>query len=128
MSLGTPLGKVLGLGSAKDGTGHWWAQRITAVALVPLGLWFAVALIGIPGTEYELVHGWIARPVNAILLILLVISVLHHSQLGIQVVVDDYVHVHWIKVPVVIFSKLLHISLAVASIFSVVVIATGSSS
>ena len=92
MSLQTPLGRVLGMGSAKTGAGHWWAQRLTAVALVPLGLWFVFALLGLQHGNYQMVAAWVAEPVNAILLILFVLTLVYHSSLGLQVVIEDYVH------------------------------------
>ena len=128
MSLRSPLSKVLGLGSAKDGTGHWWAQRITAVALIPLGLWFAISVLGMPLADYSAVRSWLAQPLNSILMILLIVSVLHHSQLGIQVVVEDYVHDDWLKILTVTLSRFLHIALAVAAIYALISISSGSAS
>lgn len=125
MSLRSPLGKVLGLGSAKDGTGHWWAQRLTAVALIPLGFWFAVAVLGLPVEDYQAVRAWLAQPLNSILMILLLVSVLYHSQLGVQVVVEDYVHGDWSKVLTLTLSKFLHLALAVAAIYSILILPVG---
>jgi succinate dehydrogenase / fumarate reductase membrane anchor subunit len=128
VSLRSSLIKVSGLGSAKDGTGHWWAQRITAVALIPLGLWFAISVLGMPGADYNAVRSWLAQPLNSILMILLIVSVLHHSQLGIQVVVEDYVHNQSLKVLTLTLSRFLHIALAVAAIYALILISLGSAS
>ena len=92
MSLRTPLGRVRGLGSAKEGTAHWWAQRLTAIALVPLVLWFAVSLIVLAGADHATVAAWLRDPVAAVLMLLLILAGFHHAQLGMQVVIEDYVH------------------------------------
>lgn len=92
MSLQSPLARVLGLGSAKEGVEHWWWQRLTAVALVPLGLWFAVAVIALVGADHGTAREWVTRPLNVVLLIAFSASLLHHAQLGLQVVIEDYIH------------------------------------
>lgn len=92
MSLQTPLGRVLGSGSAKEGVDHWWWQRVTAVALVPLGIWFVIAVISLVGAGYAEARAWAAAPINMVLLIAFTGSLLHHAQLGLQVVIEDYVH------------------------------------
>lgn len=92
MSMRTPLGKVRGLGSAKEGTGHFWHQRLTAVANIPLviiGLWLVVSLVGAPYSE---VRATLASPLTVIFIALFSISVLYHMRLGMQVVIEDYVH------------------------------------
>ena len=119
MSLRTPLGRVLGLGSAKDGTEHWWAQRVSAAALVLLGLWFAVALTGLPLGDHGAVVGFIGAPLNAVLLILLAATLAYHSFLGVQVVIEDYVHAHGAKVLLLTLSRFVHILLAVASVYAI---------
>jgi succinate dehydrogenase / fumarate reductase membrane anchor subunit len=116
---------VLGLGSAEHGTGHWWAQRITAAALIPLGLWFAISVLGLPVADYGAVRSWLAQPLNSSLMVLLAVSVLHHSQLGIQVVVEDYVHDDSLKAVTLSFSRFLHIVLAVAAIYALLSISFG---
>lgn len=119
MSLRTPLGRVLGLGSAKDGTEHWWAQRVSAAALVLLGLWFAVSLTGLPLGDHGAVLGFIGAPLNAVLLILLAATLAYHSYLGVQVVIEDYVHAHGAKVLLLTLSRFVHILLAVASVYAI---------
>ena len=86
------LGRVRGLGSAKSGTGHWWAQRLTAIALVPLAVWFVLSLLAHLGAPHAAVAHWIGRPVNAVLLLALIVALFHHLQLGLQVVIEDYIH------------------------------------
>ena len=125
MSLESPLGKFLGHGSAKEGTGHWWGQKLTAVALVPLTLWFAIGLLGLDAGNFEAVRAWIAAPLNGILLILLLIAGLYHSMLGVQVIVEDYVHGP-LKVISLIILNLAHWALAIAGIYSVIVISVGA--
>lgn len=89
--LQTPLGRVRGLGSARSGTHHWWMQRVTSIALIPLTVWFAVAVIGLAGAGYEASVAFVANPINAVLLLLLVGVTLHHLANGLQVVIEDYV-------------------------------------
>ena len=88
----TPLARARGLGSAKDGLGHWWAQRLTAIALIPLVVWFAVSLVMMSGSDFNTVRAWIGSPVVMVLLILTIGVGLHHGQLGLQVVYEDYTH------------------------------------
>ena len=125
MSLESPLGKFLGYGSAKEGTEHWWAQKVTAVALVPLTLWFVLAVPGLDIADPQAARAWIGQPVNAITLILLVIAGLYHSLLGLQVIVEDYVHGP-LKVISLIALNLAHWALAIAGIYSVIVISVGA--
>ena len=119
MSLRSPLGRVLGLGTAKDGTSHWWGQRVSAIALLFLGLWFAVSLAIMPGFNYDETVAFIARPVNSILLLLLSVSLAYHSYLGLQVVIEDYVHAPGVKLIALVLSRFAHVLLAVAAVFSV---------
>jgi len=123
----SPLGRAIGLGSAKQGVEHWWAQRITAVALVPLSLWFASAVIGLAGADLETVQNWVARPLPAILLVLLLIALFYHTSLGLQVVIEDYVHTELPKLGLLVVTRLLCFGFAVAGIFAVLGIALGAS-
>ena len=86
------LGRVRGLGAGRSGTGHWWAERLTAVALLPLTLWFVYAVLHLAGAPRHAVAHWAGNPLNAALLAALVIATFRHAQLGLQAVVDDYVH------------------------------------
>ena len=123
MSLRTDLGKARGLGSAKEGVHHWWAQRLTAVALVPLFLWFVASIAGLAGSDIGPVRAWIGEPVTAILLVLLIVATFHHMQLGMQVVIEDYVHAEGLKIAGIVLVKFAAIALAVASGFAVLKIA-----
>jgi succinate dehydrogenase / fumarate reductase, membrane anchor subunit len=123
--LRTPLGRAIGLGSAKEGVEHWWAQRVSAVALVVLGLWFAASLIGHAGADHAAVVHWLHQPVTAILMILLLAAVFYHGALGLQVVIEDYVASDWVKIPALVIMRLLCLALAVAGIFAVLRIAFG---
>jgi succinate dehydrogenase / fumarate reductase membrane anchor subunit len=124
----SPLGRAIGLGSAKEGLDHWWAQRITAVALVPLSLWFISAIVGLVGADLETVQNWMSLPLPAILLILLLIATFYHLSLGLQVVIEDYVHTDLAKLGSVVVLRLLCFGIAVAGIFAVVSIAVGGTS
>ena len=92
MSLRNPLARAKGLGSAKDGTTHWWHQRLTAIALALLTPWFVVFAVGLIGADQAAVQGAIARPLSATLLAAFVVSLFWHARLGLQVVVEDYIH------------------------------------
>ena len=118
-SLRTPLGRVRGLGSAKDGTHHWWAQRWTAVALVPLLVWLVFNVISLVGAPQIAVAHWMGHPVNAALLAALVAALFHHAQLGLQVVIEDYVHCEAIKVASLLAMKGLCWILAAIAVLSI---------
>jgi succinate dehydrogenase / fumarate reductase, membrane anchor subunit len=126
MSLTTPLNRVLGLGAAKGAAEHWWLQRLTAIALLPLGLWLAYALLTLESYDYAAVSAWVARPVTSILMILLVVAVGYHSALGVQVVVEDYVTGKGLKAATLIASTLAHVGLTIAAVFAVLKVAFGS--
>jgi succinate dehydrogenase / fumarate reductase, membrane anchor subunit len=124
VNLRSPLGRALGLGAAGNGTHHWWQQRVTAVALALLGAWFAICLLGLDlGDRAELV-AWIARPLNAALLALLVLTAAWHSQLGARVIVEDYVHGVF-KVPLLVALQFLHALAATVGAVAVLQIAIG---
>ena len=90
-SMQTPLGRVRGLGSAKEGVDHWWLQRLTAAAQVPLVLWFSISLASMAGASHDEVVAWLSNPVVTVLTVLLVFSLYYHAKLGLQVVIEDYV-------------------------------------
>lgn len=125
MSLRSPLGKVLGLGSAKSGASHWWSQRVTAVALALLGVWFIGSLVCLDSFEYGAVTAWMGGPVNATLLSLFVATLAYHSQLGVQVVIEDYVH-GTLKTVSIVLSNFLHVVVGALGVVSVLRVAFGS--
>ena len=85
------LGRVRGLGAARAGVEHWWQERVSALALVPLTLWFVISVLSMLGADQPLIAAWIARPVNAALLLALIVMTFHHAALGLQVVYEDYI-------------------------------------
>ena len=121
----TPLARARGLGSAKHGVGHWWAQRITAVALIPLVVWFAVSLVMMSGADYSLVRAWIGSPLVMVLLILTIGVGLHHGQLGIQVVIEDYVRSDGLKLALIVLVKFIAALFGLGAIVAVLRIALG---
>ena len=125
MSLRSPLSRVLGSGSAKEGTEHWWQQRVTAVALLILGLWFAIAIAGLDSFDRVAVAAWAASPFNAIMLLLLAVTLAWHSLLGLQVVVEDYVHGPALKVLSIVLNKFVHVFLAIAAAFAILKVFLG---
>ena len=125
MSLRSPLGRVLGLGSAKGGSSHWYAQRVSAVALVLLGLWFIVSLATLGGVSYEQVSGWLGSPLHSALALLLVVTAAYHAMLGLQVVVEDYVADKGRRTLVLIGIKFALIVAAVVGVLAVLRIGFG---
>lgn len=121
----TPLGRARGLGSAKKGVGHWMAERVSAAALVPLIIWFIVGLIANADAGFDAAYAWVAHPVNAVLLVLLLLTLFHHAQLGMQVVYEDYVHTEWLKMVSIQLTKFAAYALAAAGSFAVLKIALG---
>jgi len=117
------LRRARGLGSAREGVEHWWMQRVTAAALIPLTLWFVVSLIALTGTDYNAFIAWLKAPFVAILMVLLLIALFHHTALGLQVVVEDYVHSDRAKIPTVVAIRLACFALAVVGIFATLRIA-----
>ncbi len=125
MSLRTPVARARGLGSAKEGLHHWWVQRVSAVALIPLTIWFVASIVGLAGADHAAVAAWIGNPVVAVLMVLLVAAALYHAQLGMQVVYEDYIHSHWLKITADVGTKLVSLVLGVATIFAILKIALG---
>lgn len=123
--LRTPLGRAVGLGSAKEGVEHWWAQRVTSAALVLLGLWFVASLVALAGADRARVAAWLHGTLAALLTILMLIAVFYHLALGVQVVIEDYVHAEGVKIPAVVATRLLCFALGAAGIFAVLRIAFG---
>ena len=124
-SLRSPLSTVVGLGSAKSGVHHWWLQRLTSVALVPLTIWFTVSLLSLPSLDHVTVVAWMAQSWTALLLVLLVLVATYHSQLGVRVVVEDYVHNTGLRTVTLVTLTFLHAFLAVAGVFAILKVAFG---
>ena len=126
MSLRTPLGRVLGLGAAKEGVQHWWLQRLTSIALVPLTTWFLVSLLALPAFDQATVRLWLSQGWTALLLCLLVLVASWHSQLGVRVVIEDYVHGAGSRTLLLVLVTFLHVFIAAAGLFAVLRVALGS--
>lgn len=121
-----PMARARGLGAAGDGVGHWFHQRITAIANIPLVLWFVCSIVRMHGATHAEFTAFLGQPVNAILMILFVISIFYHAALGAQVITEDYIHHEGLKMLKLIGIKLFFIGTAVACIFSVLKIAFGA--
>jgi succinate dehydrogenase / fumarate reductase membrane anchor subunit len=126
MALQSPIGRARGLGAARAGVGHWMRQRLTAIANVVLVLWFVFSAIALTGAGYAEVRTWLASPVSASLMILLIISTFYHARLGLQVVVEDYVHREGAKVAALAAIPLVVFALAVTCIVAVLKVSIGS--
>jgi len=125
MSMRSPLGRVRGLGSAREGVGHWWAQRMTSLALVPLALWFVASLVTLTGADFATARAWIAAPVPASLLVLLIVATFYHGALGLQVIVEDYVHHEGAKVAALIAVNGLSLVLGLTGVLAVLTVLFG---
>lgn len=125
MSLRSPLSKAVGLGSAKHGFSHWWWQRVTAVALVPLSLWFVYSVLCLLGSDHAYATQWLSSPINATIMLLFVLTALYHAQTGVQVVIEDYVHTKWLNLAMLLCVKFASVVMAVLAIISVLKVVLG---
>ena len=125
-SLRTPLARVIGLGAAKDGTGHWWMQRLTAIALVTLTVWLVASAISLAGAEHAQLKAWLANPLAALLLVLFLGASFYHLKLGLQVVIEDYVHAAPAKLTLLILNSFACVLVAGASILAVLKLFLGA--
>lgn len=121
--LKTPLSRALGLGAGHGALHHWMIQRVTGVFAVPLTFWLAWAVLQIKGLSYDGVVAWIAQPVNAVLMMLTVVVFAYHAALGLQVVIEDYVHTAGRKIVTLLFMKAVFIFVAAVSVFSILKVA-----
>lgn len=121
-----PLKRARGLGSAQFGVGHWWTQRITAVALIALGIWFVILVLGLLHGDYATARGAVAKPWNAILLIAFLVSMFWHAVLGMQVVIEDYVHTRWKELTLLVAIKFIAVLCVLAGTLAVLRIALGA--
>ena len=125
MSLRSPLSKAVGLGSAKHGFSHWWWQRVTAIALIPLALWFVVSVLSIISGGHAEAHAWLSSPVNATLMLLFVLTGLYHAQTGMQVVIEDYVQPKWLNLLMLLVIKFAAAIMALMATIAVLKISVG---
>ena len=125
MSLQTPLARARGLGSSKEGLHHWTAQRLTALALVPLALWFIYSLVNVTGMDHARVTLWLQDTLNAVLMILFIIAMYYHAALGVQVVIEDYIDSKWQKIMSLVLIKFLARLAGLASALSVIKVYLG---
>jgi succinate dehydrogenase / fumarate reductase membrane anchor subunit len=123
-SLQTPLHKVQGLGASHTGTGHFWRQRVTAVALVPLGLWFAFTALGLANTSEVAALTFLAHPWNALLMAAFAVTLLYHMSLGLHVVIDDYVHTPGVKIVLLLVLRFGAIAIGSVCLFALIRIAS----
>jgi succinate dehydrogenase / fumarate reductase membrane anchor subunit len=119
-SVRSPLARVRGLGAAQHGVGDWWIQRVTAVALVPLTIWLVASIVSLAGADYRTVALWMGSPMTAVLLILLLLAMFRHAQLGLRVVIEDYVHHEGAKIAMLLVVNAVLAILAIGSILSIV--------
>jgi succinate dehydrogenase / fumarate reductase membrane anchor subunit len=119
----SPLGRVRGLGSAKGGTHHWWMQRVSSMALLPLTIWFALSAASLAGASYETTVAWIARPWNALLLLVTIGISFQHTASGMQVIIEDYANQEWLKMGAILAIKAICVLAALASALAVLRIA-----
>ncbi len=126
MRRSSALGRVLGNGSAKHGVDHWWVQRVTALALVPLAVWFGVSLLFIARFDYATLTQWINHGWNAVLLVALVLVIAQHSYLGVRVVVEDYVHPPGARMVTLLLLQFAHVLIALMGVLAVLKVALGN--
>ena len=120
------LGRALGLGSTNDGVSTWWAERLPAIALVPLTLWFIYSAVGLAGADYQTVRGWVGQDGNPVLLILFIYSMFQHGQMGLKVVLEDYVGGERNKLIAIVLAKFVAALFGLSSIFAVLRLTFGS--
>lgn len=125
MSLSTPLARVRGLGSARSGTHHWIAQRLTAIALIPLIIWFVSSFMCMTGISHQAAIEWIQSPFVAVFLLLFIIALFHHAQLGMQVVIEDYIDCKVMKITGLVLLKLVSFFAGLTAVIAVLKIYLG---
>ncbi len=125
MKLRAPLATARGLGSAKEGTHHFWNQRLTAIVLVPMTLWIMVSLVRMTNVDYATVTQWMAAPLNAVLLLIFLLALFYHALLGVQVVIEDYIHTEWQKIACLILVKFTILLTGLTSVLAVIKVFLG---
>ena len=125
MSIRTPLARVRGLGAAKDGTHHWWLQRVTAVILIPLTLWFVISLLSVSRADYTTFQQWLSNPIRAGLMVTLLVAMFYHASLGMQVIYEDYVRPEGAKIAALLVTQFVLFLLGAISVIAVLKVALG---
>jgi succinate dehydrogenase / fumarate reductase, membrane anchor subunit len=123
MKQGTAIGRVRGLGSAKSGAHHWWLERLTSVSTLLLFIWLLVALLRLPRLDHDMVTQWLASPLAAVPMLLLIVSTFWHTKLGMQVIIEDYVHEEGLKLFTITLLNFFVVALGALAFFSVLKIA-----
>ena len=124
-SIRSPLGRARGLGSAKDGTNHWIMQRLSALAMIPLILYFLTQLDSITGSDVYAFRAWAGQPLVAVALISFIVASFYHATLGLQVIIEDYIHHEGVKIAFLALNKIFFFFLAVAAIYGVIAVKLG---
>ena len=125
MRMETPLSRVRGLGSARSGAHHWWLERLSSVAALVLFVWFIVSILRLPSLNYASVTGWLAQPLAAVPMLLLIVTTFWHLKMGLQVIVEDYVHEEGLKLFAIVLLNFFAIGGGALAFFSVLKIAFG---
>jgi len=123
MSLRSPMGVVLGRGASGDGVGHWWSQRVSALMLVPLTLWFVISAVGLIGADRAAVAAWMHNPMAAVLMIMLIAATFYHAALGLQIVIEDYIHGEAARITTLLVMRLLCILFVLRGVLAVLKLA-----
>jgi succinate dehydrogenase / fumarate reductase membrane anchor subunit len=122
MSRRSALGRARGLGSSRDGLHHWWTERLSALALVPLTVWFVASVVAMAGADYYAMRDWLGNPVVSGLLILLLVATFYHGALAAQVVIEDYIHKEWVKLFALLATKAAAVLLGLTGVLAVLVV------
>jgi|UPI00054E0F50 succinate dehydrogenase / fumarate reductase membrane anchor subunit len=122
-SLRSPISRARGLGSAKEGVSHWWVQRLTALALIPLGIWFVASVVSLAGADHAAIAQWLSTPFTLGALSLTLVAAFYHAALGLQVVIEDYIHTKAVKVTLIILIQFAAFAFTAAGIIALLMTA-----
>jgi len=125
MKFRSPMARARGLGSANDGLGHWWLQRLTAIGLIPLVLWFVISIISLAGQSHEQAVMWMSSPMHGILLSIFLVTSLYHANLGLQAVFEDYVQARWLQISARVLVGFAAVFLGFSGVFALLGLAFG---
>ena len=125
MKYRSPLSKAMGSGSAKHGFSHWWLQRVSAIALIPMTLWFVFSMVCLSATGYNEAVAWLSSPFNATIMLLFTLTALFHGQTGLQTVIEDYIHTTWLNLTLLLSVKFASVIMAVVAVISVLKVVLG---